>query len=333
MTRILVTGGAGFIGSNFIRWMLSHRSDVHLINLDKLTYAGNIENLKEVEGNPRYQFIEGDVADPKDVSKALQGCSGIVHFAAETHVDRSIVSAGDFLRTNVIGTHLLLEAARKAKVSRFLQISTDEVYGSLAKGAAHEETNLHPNNPYAASKAAADHLVKAYHVTYGLPVLIVRASNNFGPYQFPEKFIPLMITQAIDGKTLPIYGDGQYVREWLFVEDFCEAIDLVLQRGEPGSIYNVGSGNHRVNLEVAKNILKALGRPESLLHPVADRPGHDRRYAVVSKKIRALGWVPRHRFEEALDSTLRWYQTHERWWRPLKEAASHLKERVPTTPR
>jgi len=321
MRRLLVTGGCGFIGSNFIRRILSEHSDLGVVNLDKLTYAGNPENLKEIERNSRYRFIQGDVADPQAVEGALSGCEALVHFAAETHVDRSILSAGDFLRTNVLGTHVLLEAARKAGIKRFIHISTDEVYGSLEKGAADENARLHPNSPYSASKAGADHLVLATHVTYGLPVIVIRASNNYGPYQFPEKFLPLMITNAIDGEPLPIYGDGLYVREWLFVEDFCEAIARVLEKGEAGQIYNVGSGDLQVNLEVAKKILKWVGRPESLLRHVSDRLGHERRYAIDSKKIQSLGWTTRHRSEEALRKTIQWYQDHSQWWRPLK---SHL---------
>jgi len=320
MTKnILVTGGCGFIGSNFIRWLLARDKEVRVVNLDKLTYAGNPENLKDLEKEPRYRFVRGDVADPEAVRQALQGCGQIVHFAAETHVDRSILDAASFLRTNVLGTHTLLEAARQTKVERFLQISTDEVYGSLLEGAADEEAPLRPNSPYAASKAGADHLVRAYHVTYGLPALIVRASNNYGPYQFPEKFLPLMITNAIDGEGLPIYGDGKYVREWLFVEDFCEAIELVLRRGELGQVYNVGSEDYRVNLDVAEKILKLLDRPASLLRFVTDRPGHDRRYALNSKKLRSMGWLPKHRFEEGLEITIRWYKDHPQWWRSLKE--------------
>lgn len=316
--RILVTGGAGFIGSNFVRWILAHRPSVEVVNLDLLTYAGRLENLADLARNPRYRFLQGDVLEPRVVGEAIGGCQAVVHFAAETHVDRSIADASGFLRTNVLGTHRLLEAARAAQVKLFLYISTDEVYGSLLDGAAHEESPLHPNSPYAASKAAADHLIQAYGVTYGLPFLIVRASNNLGPYQFPEKFIPLMITNALGGEPLPLYGDGLYVREWLFVEDFCQAIDLVLERGRLGEIYNVGSGNHRTNLRVAEEILEALGKPRSLIRRVTDRPGHDRRYAVDSQKVRDLGWGARHDFQEALAKTIRWYQSNETWWRPLK---------------
>ena len=317
--KILVTGGCGFIGSNFIRWLLRRPEGFEVVNLDKLTYAGNPENLKDMEGERRYRFVLGDVAEPDAVGAALKGCEAVVHFAAETHVDRSIVSAADFLRTNVMGTQVLLEAARDSGVKRFVHISTDEVYGSLASGAADEESAMAPNSPYAASKAGADHLARAYHVTYGLPVVTVRASNNFGPYQFPEKFLPLMITNALENIPVPIYGDGKYVREWLFVEDFCEAIGLLLRRGTPGQAYNVGTGDDRVNLELAEAVLKLMGRPRSLLQHVQDRPGHDRRYAIKAEKIRALGWKPAQGFEKALERTVSWYRDHEAWWRPLKE--------------
>ncbi len=319
--KILVTGGAGFIGSNFVRWLLRQPERFDAVNLDKLTYAGNPENLRDLEADARYRFVRGDVADPGGVRRALEGCGAVVHFAAETHVDRSIASADDFLRTNVVGTHVLLEAARQARVERFVHISTDEVYGSLSEGAADEESAMAPNSPYAASKAGADHLARAYHVTYGLPVVTARASNNFGPYQFPEKFLPLMITNALEDLPLPIYGDGKYVREWLYVEDFCEAIGALLRRGSPGQAYNVGTGEARVNLELAESILGKMGKPRALLRHVQDRLGHDRRYAIRAEKIRTLGWAPRRSFEQALDDTIAWYRSHEGWWRPLKEKA------------
>ncbi len=324
MKKVLVTGGAGFIGSHFIRQLLNHRPDLQAVNLDKLTYAGNPNNLRDIEQNKRYQFIHGDVSDAAAVARALAGCDTIVHFAAETHVDRSIRDAADFLRTNVIGTYTLLEAARTAGIERYLQISTDEVYGSLLDGAASETAPLHPNSPYAASKAAADHLALSYYVTFQFPVIVTRASNNFGPCQFPEKFIPLMVTNTLEDIPLPIYGDGQYVREWLYVEDFCEAILLILEQGTPGEIYNVGSQEYRKNLDVVGGILKALGKPPTLIRHVQDRLGHDRRYAINSDKIRLLGWRPRHRFEEALGSTIQWYQVHPEWWRPLKSATAGL---------
>jgi dTDP-glucose 4,6-dehydratase len=319
--KILVTGGAGFIGSNFIRGTLERHPDWEVVNLDKLTYAGNPENLKTVAENPRYHFVQGDVADPGQVAQALSGCAQIVHFASETHVDRSITHAAEFIQTNVLGTQVLLEGARTAGIERFLMVSTDEVYGSLSEGAADENGLISPNSPYAASKAAADHLTRAYFVTYGLPTLTVRATNNFGPYQFPEKFLPLLITNALEDKPLPLYGDGAYVREWLYVEDCCQAIEQVLTQGQTGQVYNIGSGDHRVNLDVAKQVLELMGKPARLLTHVKDRPGHDRRYAVVSEKIRALGWKPAHSFESALKATIQWYQAHPDWWGPLKERA------------
>jgi len=329
MQRILVTGGMGFIGSHFIRWILQHEPDWEVVNLDKLTYAGRPENLKEYEGHPRHRFVRGDVACWEDVVRAMEGCDAVVNFAAESHVDRSIADAEAFLNTNVIGVHRLLEAARRHKVKRFLQISTDEVYGSLPEGEADETFPLRPNSPYAASKAAADHLVMAYWVTHRLPTLVVRGSNNYGPYQFPEKFIPLMVTNALEGKPLPIYGDGQYIREWLYVEDFCHAIHLVLRSGKVGEIYNVGSKERWVNRTVAERILEELGKDRRLLCTVEDRPGHDRRYAIASEKIRALGWEPRHRFEEGLKKTIAWYQQRTDWWRPLKRPDMAVVRSIP----
>ena len=320
--KILVTGGAGFIGSNFIRWMLSSGQTDGIVNLDRLTYAGNPANLADLERHSCYRFLRGDVADPQAVEAGLRECDAVVHFAAETHVDRSIRDAGEFLRTNVEGTRVLLEASLKKGVRRFVHISTDEVYGSLLEGAASEDNPMRPNSPYAASKAGADHLVRAYHVTYGLPTVTLRASNNYGPYQFPEKFIPLLITNAMDDEPLPIYGDGLYVREWLHVEDFCRAISLLMEKGQPGEAYNVGSGEHRVNLEVVEALLDKLGKSRTLVRHVQDRPGHDRRYAVDSGKIRKLGWKPQQTFEQGLDATVRWYQDHSDWWRPLRAQAA-----------
>ena len=323
--KLLVTGGAGFIGSNFVRRMLQRDPQLYLTNLDKLTYAGNLENLKEVESNPRYRFLRGDVADAGAVEGAVEGCEAVVHFAAETHVDRSIQNASDFLRTNIQGTHALLEAARRAKVRRFVQISTDEVYGSLPEGEADEESSIRPNSPYAASKAGADHLVRSYHATYGLPAMVVRGSNNFGPYQFPEKFLPLLITNALEDEPLPVYGDGKYVREWIFVEDFCEGIARVLEQGEPGEVYNIGSGDRRVNLDLVAEILKRMGKTPELIRHVTDRLGHDRRYAIRSDKLRRTGWAPRHTFESALERTIGWYRANEAWWRPLKKGKAGAK--------
>ena len=320
--RLLVTGGLGFIGSNFIRYFLAARREARVVNLDAMTYAANPASLLEVARDRRYRFIRGDVADPRAVERAIAGCSAVVHFAAESHVDRSIEAAAPFLRTNVIGTQVLLDAARKAGLRRFLHVSTDEVYGSLGPQEVSTETGpLRPRSPYAASKAAADHLVLAAHETFGLPVLIARPSNNYGPYQFPEKFLPLMITNAFEDRPLPIYGTGRNVREWLFVEDCCEGLAALLEKGRPGEIYNVGGVTGYENLSVARRLVAALGKPESLITFVPDRPGHDLRYALDSGKIaREAGWRPRVGLEEGLARTIRWYREHDRWWRPLKGA-------------
>ncbi len=318
---ILVTGGMGFIGSNFIRHLLAVYADVRVVNLDKLTYAGNPRNLADLAGNRRYVFVRGDVCDEKVVGEALEahGAKAIVHFAAESHVDRSIQHADDFIRTNVQGTRVLLDTARKCKTQLFLHISTDEVYGSLpTSGSFSEGSPLLPNSPYAASKTGADVLARAYHVTYGLPVIITRTCNNYGPYQFPEKFIPLMIVNAMRGEPLPIYGDGLYVREWLHVEDHCRALARILEAGRPGEVYNIGSGAERVNLEVAKEILALTGRPETLLRHVKDRLGHDRRYALDWTKMRRqLDWTPVIPFAEGLRQTVEWYRAHPTWWQEI----------------
>jgi dTDP-glucose 4,6-dehydratase len=319
--RLLVTGGAGFIGSNFVRHVLASHPGDSVVNLDKLTYAGNLENLRDVEANPRYRFVKGDICDGPVVREAMRGADAVVHFAAETHVDRSNLGADDFLRTNVNGTFTLLEAARELKIGRFLAVSTDEVYGSIAEGAAREGDALNPSNPYSASKAAADLLVRAYWTTHHLPVLITRSSNNFGPYQYPEKVIPLFVTNALEDRPLPLYGDGRNVRDWLYVLDNCAAIDLVLRRGVDGEIYNIGGVAEVQNVTLTRRILALLGKPESLITPVADRPGHDRRYALDSGKVHALGWTPATGFEEALAATVEWYRTHEAWWKPIKSGA------------
>jgi len=320
--RLLVTGGCGFIGSNFIRFVLTRGLATSVVNLDALSYAGNPENLADLSGDARYRFALGRVEDPAAVAEAMAGCEACVHFAAESHVDRSIEAAAPFLRTNVIGTQVLLDAARKAGLRRFLHVSTDEVYGSLGPQEVSTETGpLRPRSPYAASKAAADHLVLAAHETFGLPVLIARPSNNYGPYQFPEKFLPLMITNAFEDRPLPIYGTGRNVREWLFVEDCCEGLAALLEKGRPGEIYNVGGVTGYENLSVARRLVAALGKPESLITFVPDRPGHDLRYALDSGKIaREAGWRPRVGLEEGLARTIRWYREHDRWWRPLKGA-------------
>jgi dTDP-glucose 4,6-dehydratase len=319
--RILVTGGAGFIGSNFVRHILATHPDDAIVNLDKLTYAGNLENLRDVEADPRYRFVKGDICDGPLVREAMRGTDAVVHFAAETHVDRSNRGADDFLRTNVTGTFTLLEAARELGIGRFLAVSTDEVYGSIAEGAAREGDPLNPSNPYAASKAAADLLARAYWITHRVPVLITRSSNNFGPYQYPEKVIPLFVTNALEDRPLPLYGDGRNVRDWLYVADNCAAIDLVLRKGGEGEIYNVGGAAEVQNVTLTRRILALLGKPESLIAAVADRPGHDRRYALDSGKIRALGWTPATGFDAALAATVEWYRTHEAWWKPIKSGA------------
>jgi dTDP-glucose 4,6-dehydratase len=316
--KILVTGGAGFIGSHFVRRMLQ-RSDVEsLVNLDKLTYAGHLANLKQFSSDRRYHFVRGDITSNRTVDKLMHSMDVVVNFAAETHVDRSIQDASPFLKTNVVGTHVLLESARHHKIKRFVQISTDEVYGSIAHGGARETDLLNPSSPYAASKAAADHLVLAYRRTYGLPVLITRSANNYGPYQYPEKFLALFITNALENQRLPLYSDGLNERDWLYVEDHCRAIEKVLYRGRIGEIYNIGTGKGFTNIAVARLLLKRLGKPRSLIRFVPDRPGHDRRYAMRSDKIRKeLGWRPQVAFRDGLNALIVWYATHRGWWEPI----------------
>ena len=319
--NILVTGGAGFIGSNFVRHVLTAHPDDGVINFDKLTYAGNLENLRDVETDPRYRFVRGDIGDRAQVLEAMEGVDAVVHFAAETHVDRSNAGAAEFLSTNVTGTFTLLEAARELRVARFVAIGTDEVYGSIAKGAARELDPLNPSNPYSASKAAADLLARAYWITHRLPVIVTRSSNNFGPYQYPEKVIPLFITNAIEDKPLPLYGDGKNVRDWLYVLDNCAAIDLVLRKGKEGEIYNIGGSHEVENIVLTRQVLHLVGKPETLITPVVDRPGHDRRYALDSGKAHGLGWKPTHTFPKALEATVSWYKEHEAWWKPIKSGA------------
>lgn len=316
---ILVTGGAGFIGSNFIHYMFKKYPDVKIINLDLLTYAGNLENLKDIAEKPNYTFVKGDIADIKVVNEVIPGVDYIVNFAAESHVDRSIEDPSVFVRTNVIGTQVLLDAAKRHGVERFLQISTDEVYGSLGPtGYFTEETPLAPNSPYSASKAGADLLVRAYHETYGLPVLITRCSNNYGPYQFPEKLIPFFIKRLLNGQTVPVYGDGLHIRDWLHVEDHCSAIDLVLRKGRVGEVYNIGGNNEKTNIEITKLILAELDKPESMIEYVEDRLGHDRRYAIDSSKIKSeLGWSPKITFEDGIKQTIAWYLDNRHWWEKL----------------
>jgi dTDP-glucose 4,6-dehydratase len=314
----LVTGGAGFIGSNFARLVLAADPALRVTVLDKLTYAGNLANLEDLRADPRFTFVQGDIGDEAVVDRIAADADATINFAAESHVDRSIDTPDAFIQTDVHGTFVLLEAARRHGHVRYLQVSTDEVYGNVPTGSSHEDDPLRPRSPYSASKAAGDLLVQAYHVTYGLPTLVTRSSNNFGPYQYPEKIIPLFVTNAIDDQPLPLYGDGQQVRDWLYVVDNCEAIRLVLERGRPGEIYNVGGGNEMTNLELTQGILRLLDKPSTLVRRVEDRPGHDRRYSVDSGKLHALGWAPAHSFESALAATVAWYREREDWWRPLK---------------
>ena len=325
MQSILVTGGAGFIGSNFVRYMLNKYPDYRIIVLDALTYAGNRENLADLEGDPRYLFYHGDIADEKVVDNLMSNVDSVVNFAAETHVDRSIHEAGKFIDTDVKGTFVLLEAAKKYKIERFLHISTDEVYGSIQEGSFKESDPLEPNSPYSASKAGGDLLVRSYHVTYGLPVMITRSSNNYGPYQYPEKLIPLFVTNALDNLPLPLYGDGKNIRDWIHVEDNCAALDIVLHKGELGQTYNIGGGNERENIFITHKILDYLNKPKSLIKPVKDRLGHDRRYSVDTSKVRALGWQPKYDFEKGLEQTIDWYVQNESWWRRIKEKQEEYK--------
>jgi dTDP-glucose 4,6-dehydratase len=323
--NLLVTGGAGFIGSCYVRLARARRPQATVVNLDALTYAGNLESLSDLDGDAGHVFVRGDIRDGALVRSLVEThrVEAVVNFAAESHVDRSILSAEPFVDTNVVGTLRLLEAARAAGVRRFLQVSTDEVYGSLGPAGAFEETTpIAPRSPYSASKAAADHLVMAFHHTHGQDVVITRCSNNYGPHQFPEKLIPLMILNAFEGKPLPVYGDGLYVRDWIHVEDHCEAIDLVLERGRAGEVYNVGAENDRPNLEVIRDILRLTGRDESLIRHVPDRPGHDRRYAMNAAKVRGeLGWRPRRDFSAGLAETVAWYQSHRTWWERVRSGA------------
>ena len=316
--RIVVTGGAGFIGSNFVRHVLRHHADDEVVVLDKLTYAGNLANLDDVAADSRYSFVRGDICDPQIVAETLPGADAVVNFAAETHVDRSISGPQDFISTDVLGTHVLLEAVREYGIARYLQISTDEVYGSIDDGSFVESDALKPSSPYSASKAGGDLLVLAYRHTYGLPVLITRSSNNYGPYQYPEKIIPLFITNALEGKPLPVYGDGRNVRDWIHVDDNCAALDLVLRQGEDGEIYNVGGGHEIENLHVTQQILKELGLGRELVRFVSDRPGHDRRYSVDCAKLSRLGWQPRIAFDAGLAQTVAWYRDNLSWWQTIK---------------
>ncbi|WP_078595892.1 dTDP-glucose 4,6-dehydratase [Evansella clarkii] len=320
--EILITGGAGFIGSNFVKYMLNKYSAYKIINLDKLTYAGNLENLEGVIDNPNHCFVQGDISDRDLISSLLNEHSpdAVINFAAESHVDKSIEEPDVFVKTNIVGTHTLLNASLQNNVKRFVQISTDEVYGSLGEdGYFTEETPLAPNSPYSASKASADLLVKSYFETYNMHVNITRCSNNYGPFHFPEKLIPLMVTNALEDRELPVYGDGLHVRDWLHVEDHCRAIDLVLHKGGPGEVYNIGGHNEKKNIDIVKEILNYLNKPETLIKYVEDRKGHDRRYAIDAEKIKSeLGWNPRFSFNEGLIKTIEWYMNNRQWWERLK---------------
>ncbi|UCH12905.1 MAG: dTDP-glucose 4,6-dehydratase [Candidatus Omnitrophota bacterium] len=326
--NILVTGGCGFIGSNFIRYMLKKYRNIKIINLDKLTYAGNLNNLKDIEKDKRYKFIKGDICNSKLVDSILKRYTiydirytTIINFAAETHVDRSIKDATDFIKTNVEGVRVLLDVAKRYKIEKFQQISTDEVYGDIKKGFSKEPDKLLPNSPYAASKAAADSLCLSYYHTYNLPIIITRSSNNFGQFQYPEKVMPLFITNVIEGKKLPLYGDGKNIRDWLYVGDNCSGIDFILRKGKPGQVYNIGGGNQIRNTDMAKAILKKFNLKANRIKYVADRPGHDRRYALNSNKIKRLGWKPKYSFDKALTLTVDWYRKNLWWWKPLKRKA------------
>lgn len=316
----LVTGGAGFIGSNYIRYLFKKYKDIMIVNLDKLTYAGNTANLKDIESSENYIFIKGDICDTKVVNKVFREYHPdyLINFAAESHVDRSIGNPDDFIRTDIFGVYILLEVSKELGIERFIQISTDEVYGSIEKGSFTEESPLKPSNPYSASKTGGDRLAYSYFATYGLPVIITRASNNFGPYQYPEKLIPLFVTNALEDKQLPIYGDGRNVRDWLFVGDHCRAIEFILQKGKVGEVYNIAGASEKENIQITNHILELLGKSNSLIHYVADRIGHDRRYSLDASKLYNLGWKQEYEFGDALKETIQWYKGNSDWWKPLK---------------
>jgi len=323
--RVLITGGAGFIGSHFIRRFLKTHPEWEVVNFDKLTYAGKLANLRDVENHSRYHFIRGDICDPKLLEKACEGASSVVHFAAETHVDRSIEDDDDFLKTNILGTRNVLEIVRRRGIPHYVHISTDEVYGSVDEGRAEESFPLRPNSPYASSKAAGDLLIRAYQRTFGLPAIIVRSSNNYGPHQYPEKVIPLFITHLLEKKKVPLYGRGENRRDWIYVEDNCEAIELIFDRGGTGETYNVGGGSELSNRELTLKILKIFGLGEEWIELVQDRPGHDLRYALDSSKVQKLGFRPRHSLDEGLEKTVNWYRSHPEWWQPLRKDKFTLK--------
>ncbi len=316
--RVLVTGGAGFIGSNFVRYMLQKYPKYEIVNLDKLTYAGRTENLEDIENNEKYTFIKADICNSQDVEKAMEGCNLVVNFAAESHVDRSIEDSSAFVRTNFEGVRVMLETAMKHNVKKFIQIGTDEVYGSVKEGSSTENDLIKPRNPYSAAKAAADLLALSYFNTYEMPVVVTRSSNNYGPYQFPEKLIPRFVTNLLRKEKVPIYGDGLNVRDWLYVLDNCEAIDACLHKGKDGEVYNIGGGNEVSNLEITERILNELGKGKEMIEHVEDRKGHDRRYSLNSDKIeKELGWKPKKNFEEGIKETVKWYVENEKWWKPL----------------
>lgn len=325
MRNILITGGAGFIGSNFIRHMVNKYADYQIVNLDKLTYCGNLENLKDIEKHKNYRFVKGDITDAALVEKLIKDADVVINFAAESHVDRSITDPSIFVTTNVQGTYTLLEAARKKGVDLFIQISTDEVYGSVERGYSKETDPLNPNSPYSATKAGADLLARSYFVTFKLPVIVTRSSNNFGPYQYPEKVIPLFITNLMAGKKVPLYADGMNMRDWLYVVDNCEAIDVVMHKGKTGEIYNIGIGGETTNLELTHTLLDILGKDESYIEHVKDRPGHDKRYALDVSKLKALGWKPRHEFKTAIELTVEWYKENKVWWDRLVKCRKDIK--------
>ncbi|MCL7414127.1 MAG: dTDP-glucose 4,6-dehydratase [ANME-2 cluster archaeon] len=315
--NILVTGGSGFIGSNYIRMMFKRHPDIEITNLDKLTYAGNLDNLRDIT-DPGYTFIKGDICDPDVVNKAMEGVDTVVHFAAESHVDRSIKDGSVFVTTNVLGTNTLLNCALRSDVNKFIHVSTDEVYGSIDEGSFTEVDPLEPSSPYSASKAGSDLLAMSYYITYGLPVSITRCTNNFGPYQYPEKLIPLFITNLMEGKKVPVYGTGLNVRDWIYVDDHCSGINFVFNHGDSGEIYNIGGGSELTNLEITHRILEMLGKDESSIEFVEDRKGHDLRYSLDCSKLKGMGWKPGYDFDRALESTVAWYMENRWWWEPLK---------------
>ena len=319
--RLFVTGGAGFIGANYVHHVLGATDDEVTV-FDALTYAGNLDNLRDVADNPRYRFVHGDIRDRDAVAAAMAGHDAVVHFAAESHVDRSIVAPDAFVQTNCDGTNVVCDVARGVEVDRFVHISTDEVYGSIEEGSFSEDDPLGPRSPYSASKAGSDLIALAYHATYGLPVVVTRSSNNFGPYQYPEKVIPLFVTNLLEGGTVPLYGDGGNVRDWCHVADNCAGVDLVLRRGEVGEVYNIGAGNEMSNLELTRAILELTGAGEDRIERVTDRLGHDRRYSITTDKVRALGWAPQRNFSDALADTVRWYRDNRWWWEPLRGATA-----------